>query len=236
LALILAACVSIGVGTFVAPLAGAAITKDRAQAQFIKEEVTEYNTIGEFIGQVERLTKSSTDAQMQAVSTPLARSIESFQSAVQKQSWPKKAKSQVQELASTATVAISDLKSAANTSAWRNAIVVAVNNFINQIIVMDSDLGLPAFVNSRYVDACQADGATVETAMAAFHDQHPSVVPTKALLTGKALGGPYLQKWPHNAPHYTFFLTASGELLLSAPSSAKSVPYRGPNGCFSSFQ
>jgi hypothetical protein len=235
--LVLAVWMSFGVGVVVAAPAGATVSTDLARAQFIKDEVTEYNAIGTFIGQIERLKKSSTDAQVRAVAEPLGRSIEAFRMTVKQQSWPKKEKSQTRELGTVATATIEDLEtSPTNTSTWRSATIVSINDFVEEILNMDTDLGLPPFKDSQFVDACQADGATVDTAMAAFHAQHPSVVPTKALLTGKKDGGPYLENWPHNAPHYTFTLTASGRLFLSAPSAVKSVLYRGPNDCYPSFQ
>jgi hypothetical protein len=40
----------------------------------------------------------------------------------------------------------------------------------------------------------------------------------------------------HNAPHYTFFLAASGKLFMSAPSSAKPIEYTGLADCNAAFQ
>jgi len=70
--------------------------------------------------------------------------------------------------------------------------------------------------------ACQADGATVSTAMQAFVTQNPSVTPTEnGLLVGTAADGntPYIQSWPSNDPHYEFALTTDGQLAVQFPST-----------------
>jgi type II secretory pathway pseudopilin PulG len=65
--------------------------------------------------------------------------------------------------------------------------------------------------------SCAGDGATVSTALAAFNTKNPAVLSnstTNALsvstmendLTATALGGPFLQSWPSNLPHYAFQL------------------------------
>jgi hypothetical protein len=66
---------------------------------------------------------------------------------------------------------------------------------------------------SQAIDACQADGATVETAIAAFHAQNPSAVPTAANLVSES----YLVSFPDNTSHYVFGI-ASGILYEAPPS------------------
>jgi hypothetical protein len=78
--------------------------------------------------------------------------------------------------------------------------------------------------------ACQADGATISVAIAAFEAQNPGVLPTEALLVGKKYGGPYLQNWSHNPPFYSYSLI-KGELLISIPSKARSHRFKGPTSC-----
>jgi prepilin-type N-terminal cleavage/methylation domain-containing protein len=83
--------------------------------------------------------------------------------------------------------------------------------------------------------ACAADGATVSTAIAAFNAQNPGLlVGTPAieqgLLTGATLGGPYIQSWPSNSPHYGFAM-AAGVLTISTPFGAGAVNYAGPGSC-----
>jgi len=78
------------------------------------------------------------------------------------------------------------------------------------------------------VASCEADGSTVSSALADFNNLNPHLIymiqggdpngntaPTsysdatsaEALLTNKALGGPFIQSWPNNYPHYAFQLT-----------------------------
>jgi hypothetical protein len=220
-------------GVVAAPVSGAAISQDRAKVQFIQDEFVQYNAIGTFIGGIRKLSNSSTDAQVLAVSKPLGRSLEAFQRSTSKQSWPTKARAEVRELSTVSSQAISVLlKSVTNTTSWQTKAGDDIQTWIDVVNIMNHDLGLPSFMNARFVDACQADGATVDTAMAAFHAESHGVVPTRALLTGKKYGGPYLEDWPHNAPHYTYTLNASGKLFLAAPSSAKP----GPSDCYTSFE
>jgi prepilin-type N-terminal cleavage/methylation domain-containing protein len=80
------------------------------------------------------------------------------------------------------------------------------------------------------VASCEADGSTVYTALADFNNLNSNLIsrvqgnvspdgdynnpptiysdPTsaEALLTNKALGGPFIQSWPNNYPHYAFRL------------------------------
>lgn len=68
--------------------------------------------------------------------------------------------------------------------------------------------------------ACQADGATISTAISAFNAQNPGVTVTEGtatgttgligVTTGNTQGGPYLQSWPSNLPHYAFAVYATG--------------------------
>ena len=89
----------------------------------------------------------------------------------------------------------------------------------------------PPIVATNPLQDCQADGATVETAMAAFRATNPRVTPTVTLLTGNKDGGPYLQKWPLEAPSYAFSVNSKGVLLVAIPAKAKAVVYRGPASC-----
>jgi general secretion pathway protein G len=57
--------------------------------------------------------------------------------------------------------------------------------------------------------SCAADGATVSTAMAAFSTQNtalPTGGATSNMITGSAIGVPYIQSWPNNTPHYGFVI------------------------------
>ena len=83
--------------------------------------------------------------------------------------------------------------------------------------------------------ACQADGATVSTAIAALEVQYPGTVVSTALMTGTTDGGPYVQSWPNNATHYTFTLNGTGKdpsaLMILAGTTGSAVTYAGPSSC-----
>jgi hypothetical protein len=85
--------------------------------------------------------------------------------------------------------------------------------------------------------ACEADGATVSTAMAAFVAQNPGLVPTMTALTAKAHGGPYLQNAPFNPAYYEFSIS-HGVLKVAVakslgPPTEYTTPaaYSGPQSC-----
>jgi len=71
--------------------------------------------------------------------------------------------------------------------------------------------------------SCAADGATVSTAMAAFTAQNPSITPTGStygatptvsnMISGTAIGVPYIQSWPNNLGHYAFVMGTGGTNL-----------------------
>jgi general secretion pathway protein G len=100
--------------------------------------------------------------------------------------------------------------------------------------------------------ACEADGETVSTAIAAFNNQNQNTpVTTAGLINGTVANGniPYIQSWPNNAPHYAFALstgvgapgnaTAPNQLEVSiipagnvdAATLADYNPYVGPASC-----
>jgi hypothetical protein len=71
--------------------------------------------------------------------------------------------------------------------------------------------------------ACEADVATMLTAVAAFSASNPKVTPTKALILGVTDHGPFLGSWPNYAPIYAISLSAAGKVLVAIPSSAQPV-------------
>lgn len=90
---------------------------------------------------------------------------------------------------------------------------------------------------ARALQSCQADGATIETAISAFNATNPGLVPTESELTSSQLGGPYLQSWA-NDPRYYSFTLSNGVLYLSAGTSPElgafaSTQYKfvGPSTC-----
>ena len=83
--------------------------------------------------------------------------------------------------------------------------------------------------------ACQADGATVTTAIAALEAQYPGTAwtsGTASTLTTTANGGPYIQSWPNNSAHYSFTVSGSSTAGLSlAVVGGYSGTYNGPSSC-----
>ena len=88
-------------------------------------------------------------------------------------------------------------------------IVIVVLGILAAVVIF----ALGGITGKSAVAACQADGATVSTAMSAFKAQNPGTPVTQALLTGTTLGGPYIQSWPSNLPHYAFVI-AGGNLSV----------------------
>ena len=98
-------------------------------------------------------------------------------------------------------------------------IVIVVLGILAAVVIF----ALGGITGKSAVAACQADGATVSTAMSAFSAQNPGTPVTQALLTGTTLGGPYIQSWPSNLPHYAFIISGvslsvvTGNTYLSGP-------------------
>jgi len=80
--------------------------------------------------------------------------------------------------------------------------------------------------------ACQADGATVSTAISAFNALNPNDTATSALLTGSTDGGPFIQSWP-NATSYSYSLSGTpGAYVLTVKNTktAATAIYNGTGG------
>lgn len=89
-------------------------------------------------------------------------------------------------------------------------IVIVVLGILAAVVVF----ALGGVTGQSAIAACQSDGATVATALAAFNAQNSGVIPTETLLTGTTDGGPYIASWPSNLPHYAYGLSTSGELYV----------------------
>ena len=96
-------------------------------------------------------------------------------------------------------------------------IVIVVLGILAAVVVFS----LGSVTSKSAVSACQADGATITTAMAAYNANHGSLPTstTDLLTTGTASDGPYLQSWPANYSHYAFALDSSGVLWVVAQTS-----------------
>ena len=112
-------------------------------------------------------------------------------------------------------------------------IVIVVLGILAAVVIF----ALGGITGKSQLAACQADGATVSTALAAFNAQNPNTTATQALLTGKTDGGPYIQSWP-NATSYSYALTGTpGAYVLTVTATtpvtgfATSATYTGPSVC-----
>jgi general secretion pathway protein G len=83
-------------------------------------------------------------------------------------------------------------------------IVIVVLGILAAVVVF----ALGGVTSSSAKSACAADAKTVETAVAAFQADNPSLTPSAGNsgnlvtnVTGE-VGGPFLRSWPNNLPHY----------------------------------
>lgn len=97
-------------------------------------------------------------------------------------------------------------------------IVIVVLGILAAVVIF----ALGGITGQSATAACQADGATVTTAIQAFNTQNPSTTVTvNGLLNGTAADNntSYIQSWPSNDPHYEFALTTDGQLAVQYPST-----------------
>jgi prepilin-type N-terminal cleavage/methylation domain-containing protein len=112
-------------------------------------------------------------------------------------------------------------------------IVIVVLGILAAVVIF----ALGGITGKTAVASCQADGATVATAMAAFKTENPGTTVSQTNITANTLGGPYIQSWPSNLPHYAFQITAAGALQISTgpagtvTGTGSFVPYAGPTTC-----
>jgi prepilin-type N-terminal cleavage/methylation domain-containing protein len=103
-------------------------------------------------------------------------------------------------------------------------IVIVVLGILAAVVIF----ALGGITSKSAVAACQADGATVSTAMSALNAQYPGVLTgtpaaeTALLLQSASDGGPYLSSWPSNPGHYVFALL-DGTLALQIPGPSSGV-------------
>ena len=116
-------------------------------------------------------------------------------------------------------------------------IVIVVIGILAAVVI----IALGGIVGKSAIAACQADGATVATAITTLENQNPTWgvsgvngatnnLTTTQLLSGGGLSGdPYLGSWPSNSPHYTYTMVL-GALNL-AYGTVGPLPYAGPTSC-----
>jgi general secretion pathway protein G len=110
-------------------------------------------------------------------------------------------------------------------------IVIVVLGILAAVVIF----ALGGITGKSQIAACQADGATVSTALSAFNNQNPGSTATPGMLTGSVggSGGPYIQSWPGSANGYAFNLVA-GVLSVTATgagTSAYTGAYTSPANC-----
>src|ERR1700679_1844240 len=109
-------------------------------------------------------------------------------------------------------------------------IVIVVLGILAAVVIF----ALGGITSKSAVAACQADGATVSSAIAVWEAQYPGTVVSQLNLTGTADGGPYIQSWPNNTSHYTYTLNGTGTTpfaLQLAVGSGAAGQYNGPSSC-----
>jgi general secretion pathway protein G len=117
-------------------------------------------------------------------------------------------------------------------------IVIVVLGILAAVVIF----ALGGITGKSQLAACQADGATVSTAIAAFHAQNPNVTPSSTLLTAttsaKKTGGPYIQSWPNATSYVYTLITKAGSTnatldvaKLTNGTAGTAVAYAGPASC-----
>lgn len=125
-------------------------------------------------------------------------------------------------------------------------IIIVILGILSAVVLF----ALGTITGKSAIAACQADGASMSSAIADFNTQNPGHAATPSgLLTGTAEDGdtPYLQSLPSNLPHYDFVIstvgtpagaTTAGQLWVATQPSDNVVPgsstyflYTGPTSC-----
>ena len=90
---------------------------------------------------------------------------------------------------------------------------------------------LASTYSGQVLNACEADGATVRTAMSAFMAQNPGLNVTATDLVSKSHGGPYIENWPSNLDFYDYAIVHGKLYLMAAGGSPPWTHYVGPTSC-----
>ncbi len=115
-------------------------------------------------------------------------------------------------------------------------IVIVVLGILAAVVIF----ALGGITGKSAVAACQADGATVSTAISAFNAQNPGTTVTQTLLLPSgattANGGPYIQSWPSNGKHYIFKIVSGSLEVATLPAgnvvgTSTFLTYTGPGSC-----
>jgi general secretion pathway protein G len=117
-------------------------------------------------------------------------------------------------------------------------VVIIVLGILAAVVIF----ALGSVTGQSAIAACQADGATISSAIADFNNQNPNQAATMPLLvSGTPANGnnPYIQSQPQNTPHYAFEISATGQLEVSTSPPDNVDPtnqsffnlYVGPSSC-----
>ena len=97
-------------------------------------------------------------------------------------------------------------------------IVIVVLGILAAVVIF----ALGGITGQSALSACQADGATVATAISSFNAENgggATATPTNLVTGISSLGGQYISSWPTNGTHYAFGIDA-GVLMVEAPWTA----------------
>jgi type II secretion system protein G len=99
-------------------------------------------------------------------------------------------------------------------------IVIVVLGILAAVVVFS----LGSVTGKSAIAACQADGATVNTAIAAYYANNgaypTSINNLTSTVAATSPGGPYIQSWPNNTTHYIFYLGSGGAFGVGNSTSA----------------
>jgi general secretion pathway protein G len=105
-------------------------------------------------------------------------------------------------------------------------IVIVVLGILAAVVVF----ALGSVTGQSAQSACNADGKTVATAIAAYQADNPATTVTQTLLTqapsSTDVGGPFLQSWPNNAgANYTFSIVSGVLNVAFSNPTVAAAPY-----------
>jgi prepilin-type N-terminal cleavage/methylation domain-containing protein len=109
-------------------------------------------------------------------------------------------------------------------------IVIVVLGILAAVVIF----ALGGITGKSAIAACQADGATLSTAMAAYNTQNGANSANYSVNTATPpavvsnLIGNGVQSWPSNGTHYAFGITSAGALAIIAPAASATVPWTVP--------
>ena len=109
-------------------------------------------------------------------------------------------------------------------------IVIVVLGILAAVVIF----ALGGITSKSAVAACQADGATVSTAIAALEAQYPGTTLSQSALTTTSVNASsaYIQSWPNNSAHYSFTVSGTSTAGLNiAVVGGYSGQYLGPSSC-----